>query len=477
MGAVYEARHRGTGRRVALKVISGASLVKSAEVVRRFQREAMASGAIESQYIAQILDTGVDAQTGSPYTVMELLVGEDLSQAIGRVGPLRPDVALRIVAQAGLGLRKAHDSGVVHRDIKPANLFLAKREEGDLVVKLLDFGIAKIRSDQSMADGGLTRTGTMLGSPLYMSPEQARGSKDIDHRTDIWSLGIVLYEALAGTTPNGHIESMGELIIQICATPARHVQELAPWVSPEVAEIVHRALALNPDQRFQSAAEMVNAVRAQLSGGMDLSEAALTPMSVQARAITAPKFTLTPGLGAPAPFAGASTTMGLDNSASYSPPKSRKALVLLSVGLLMAGVGGLGAWRTGLRRQSSEVGLASVEVASVTPAPVPPAASVVPSSVTPAPVPRDVRVVVLPPTASAQVDGTDVPVQGGAVVVTGLPASVHHVRLRSGRADQTFEVAIADDGPVPSKIELLLSRPSAASPTATNPPGGFAIFS
>src|SRR6185369_3132814 len=122
---------------------------------------AMASGAIESQYIAQVLDTGVDPATGSPYTVMEMLVGEDLEQAIRRLGPLPPDLALRIAAQACLGLKKAHEAGVVHRDIKPANLFLARREEGDIVVKLLDFGIAKVRPDSlaSSEGSGLTKTG------------------------------------------------------------------------------------------------------------------------------------------------------------------------------------------------------------------------------------------------------------------------------------------------------------------------------
>src|SRR5258708_38405964 len=107
----------------------------------------------------------------------------------------------------------------------------------------------------------------MLGSPVYMSREQARGKKDLDHRTDIWSLGIVLYEALTGTTPHGHLDTFGELIIQICSLPPRHVQELAPWVPPQVAAIVHKALSLDPNQRFASAADMFDAIRAQLPAG------------------------------------------------------------------------------------------------------------------------------------------------------------------------------------------------------------------
>jgi serine/threonine-protein kinase len=161
MGAVYEARHMGTGRRVAVKVIVGEALAKSADIVARFRREAMASGSIESQHIAQVLDTGVDAQSGSPYMVMEMLVGEDVQQAIRRVGPFAPELALRVVAQACLGLHKAHEAGVVHRDIKPANLYIARRDGGDLVVKLLDFGIAKVTTRPRPTDDQLTRSGVL----------------------------------------------------------------------------------------------------------------------------------------------------------------------------------------------------------------------------------------------------------------------------------------------------------------------------
>src|SRR5271170_6253588 len=269
MGAVYEARHLGTARRVAVKVISSESLSKSAEAVSRFQREAMASGAIESQYIATVLDTGVDPATGSPYMVMELLVGEDIEQTLRRIGPFQPELALRVIGQACLGLQKAHEANVVHRDIKPANIFLTRRDGGEVVAKLLDFGIAKMKTESFTSSEGksLTRTGTMLGSPLYMSPEQALGRKNSDHRTDIWSLGVVLYETLTGKAPHTEAETIGELIVNICHKPAPHVQDFAPWVPPEVAAIVHRALALDPASRFQTAADMFAAIRARLPQG------------------------------------------------------------------------------------------------------------------------------------------------------------------------------------------------------------------
>jgi serine/threonine-protein kinase len=230
MGTVFEARHRGTGRLVAVKLIADGAAAGSADIVRRFQREAMATGAIQSQYIAHALDTGIDPQTGSPYLVMDLLDGEDLQHSIASLGALPPELALRIAAQTCLGLQKAHEAGVVHRDIKPGNLFLAKREGTEIVVKLLDFGIAKVKMESitSAPAGQMTRTGSMLGSPVYMSPEQARGKKTIDHRTDLWSLGVVLYEALAGVTPHAGAETLGDLIFQICGEPPRPIQEPAP---------------------------------------------------------------------------------------------------------------------------------------------------------------------------------------------------------------------------------------------------------
>jgi serine/threonine-protein kinase len=303
MGAVYEGRHLGTGRRVAVKLIIGEA-TKNAEVVRRFQREAMASGAIESQHIAQVLDTGVDAASGRPYLVMELLNGGDLQGSLERLGQLAPDLALRIVAQACLGLQKAHEAQVVHRDIKPANLFLAKREGSEIVVKLLDFGIAKATGSDTLSGSGnhaMTRTGTMLGSPIYMSPEQAMGRKSADHRTDIWSLGVVLYEALCGRTPHGHAETIGELVIRICGEAPSPVQDHAPWVPPEVAAIAHKALALDPAARFQSAAEMYAAVRALLPMGHTLDESMFVALPAQVRAVAAPRWSVASDMRAPSP--------------------------------------------------------------------------------------------------------------------------------------------------------------------------------
>lgn len=267
MGAVYEARNTRTNRRVAIKVIQGQM---DAAHIARFQREASVVGAVDSQHITLVYDTGVDRNTNLPYIAMEMLDGEDVDEMVDRLGPLPVDLALRIAYQACLGLEAAHKIGIVHRDIKGANLFLHKREGGERVVKILDFGIAKSTGTE-VPHAGLTQTGTVLGSPLYMSPEQAKGGH-IDARSDLWSLGITLYEMLCGSQPLVHIQQLGELIIAICTAPVPSLQTRAPHLPPQVVELVHRALQIDPAHRYQSAAEMAQTIRAFLPHGTTVDE-------------------------------------------------------------------------------------------------------------------------------------------------------------------------------------------------------------
>jgi serine/threonine-protein kinase len=267
MGTVYAARHTVTGRQVAVKVIAE-DLAHNAEMVIRFQREARTAGLVDTEHIVQVLDAGRDRSLGLSFMVMDLLHGEDLHTLMRRVGPLSPELALRIVAQACIGLQKAHDASIVHRDIKPGNLFLARRADGEITVKLLDFGIAKIKGD----DMRLTRTGHVLGSPAYLSPEQARGLKSIDHRTDVWSIGAVLYEMLACTTPHAGSRTFGEIIMAICVSPVRPVREFAPWVPSDVAAIVHGCLTIDANQRILSARDLLDALRPHLRHGWQLAD-------------------------------------------------------------------------------------------------------------------------------------------------------------------------------------------------------------
>jgi hypothetical protein len=493
MGSVFEATHTGTGRRVALKLIVTAELAKNPMLVARFQREAKAAGAIETEHIVQVLDTGTDGPSGLPYMVMEFLEGEDVQQLIRRVGPLPPDVALRIVAQACLGLQKAHDAHVVHRDVKSANLFVTKRDGGTRLVKLLDFGIAKVKMEQAQSaeNAGLTRTGSMLGSPLYMSPEQARGQKTIDHRADLWSLGAVLYELLAGRTPFHHIEALGELIIAICADAPPPVQNFAPWAPPEVARIISRAMRIDPAQRYQTAKEMFDDCRAVLSGTA-LDETMMRGVTADERAVVASRHEASVSDGQPArvslqpaPLADANastvlapatpapasalTTAGSGAVAAPAPSPPAKASGLWAgVGVAAALAVGGGAWVAFGRPPPPPAPAATITtvVQVVQPPPEPPPAA--PSAVaTPAPTARTVSLVIRPKDATVEVDGTEVKLlDDGSCELSGPLGTARRVVVKKGKLSKDVSVIITDRGASPPAIEL---EGSGRSPTPLGP--------
>ena len=282
LSTVHEAEELASGRRVAVKVLSAGDGGRDRDLEASFHREAEATKALDTDHIARVFAIDDDAETGQPFMVLEYLLGESLAQTLERLGPLPVDTALRILAQACAGIAVAHAAGVVHRDLKPANLFLAERQANDgggLLVKVLDFGVAKIKMDQAnfTDETSLKRDGRVVGTPRYMSPEQARGNVSLDHRTDLWSLGVVLYQALTGRTPNHDIDALDRIVLALVSTPPRPVQELAAWVPPEVAAIVERALRMDPAERFQSAEEMRAALLALLPDGATLTAAMLTP--------------------------------------------------------------------------------------------------------------------------------------------------------------------------------------------------------
>ncbi len=497
MGAVYEAEHTATGRRVAVKVISSADLTKDPKVVSRFQREARAAGAIDTQHITQVLDAGVDRESGLPFLAMEFMSGEDLMALIKRVGPIAPDIALRIVAQACLGLQKAHDAGVVHRDIKPHNLFLARRDAGEVIVKLLDFGIAKVKMDQEHSTEGaeLTRTGNLLGSPLYMSPEQARGQKDIDLRTDIWSLGAVLYQALTGRTPYHHITALGQLIIAICSEAPPSVQEFAPWVSPEVAAIVHRCLQQDPARRFQTAAQMFEAIRPLIPYGWGIHQDQLVSLQDSVRMQSAPRMPMSvppPGMltgsfgqmaGTAAPAAthqSASTTAALSNSQSQAvqpAAPSSKLPLALGAALLIAAAGGGIFFFTRPPPPPPVAAQPPVQETAAPTAVVTAAPTVAPSAT--APVEEKLvraKVVILPADALAAIlpaDGGEeqkVPLKDGLLEISGQLGSVHKVRVWKATGEVIADVVITEAGALPPKIEVKIGQKLKVSGSSTGEP-------
>jgi len=337
MGKVYACVHRATGRQLALKVVLDPRMAERPEALARFRREARTAGSAATKHVVEIVDAGIDEGRGLPYLAMERMRGEDASELINRVGPLPVETALKIAAQACLGLAKAHAAGVVHRDVKPANLFLDRQDDGEVVVKVVDFGVAKA----SVAEPGghdLTQTGSMLGSPLYMSPEQARGAKAVDARADIWSLGVVLYQLLSGQTPFGHAQALAELLLLICTQPAPPLRKVAPWVPSATAAVVQRSLEMDPARRPQSCDAMREALAVALRswGGDDdlrLTVAdlrALTPGERQVAPSVAPA-PETPGLGEP-------TTAGLAHS-RVEDRNGRPWLGFVAAVVVMAGVG------------------------------------------------------------------------------------------------------------------------------------------
>lgn len=278
MGIVYEARHLATLGRCAVKILR-AEVASDATTVQRFLREARASSAVVSDYVVRVFDADTDPDTACPFLVMEFLEGEDLRKALQRLKVLTPTAAVKIVLQVALGLVRAHAAGVVHRDIKPENLFLTRSESGKVVVKILDFGVAKVRHpevpDRLLAT---TRTDAVLGTPLYMSPEHLRPDVEVGSESDVWALGIVLWELLTGGAPfvANTLPALKSLILE---QDAPSVRSRAPWVETDVADIVSRALARDPAQRYATAAEFRDAL-AKVCNGPELASEELKSVDV-----------------------------------------------------------------------------------------------------------------------------------------------------------------------------------------------------
>lgn len=325
MGSVYEAEQSGSPERVAVKVLHGHLLDPSLEWQHRFRREARAASAIKSDHIVRVLELETDETTGAPYMVTEYLDGEDLQRLLDRTGPIALEGALRIAMQALEGLKEAHAARVVHRDIKPANIFLAKGPGGSIIVKLLDFGIAKIKADPLGLSGNtnLTASGGFLGSPLYMSPEQVQNSRDVDHRSDIWSLGSALYCSLAGRAPHQHATSVGQLLVAICTKSPPPLAEIAPWVPPEVAKVVSLALERRPADRYANAGAMLEAIREFVPRGPALLEDMLT--SKGGSRPSSAKVIIAPAIAQP--IRGDDETIMASPPGSSTPPQDDATLV------------------------------------------------------------------------------------------------------------------------------------------------------
>ncbi len=261
MGYVVAATHEQLGQRVAVKLLAP-ELCENEDSVTRFLREARAAVKIRSEHVARVIDVG-ELTNGSPYMVMEFLSGHDLADVLDLPGePLEIPDAIDYVLQASEAVAEAHSIGLIHRDLKPANLFLTNRADGSPLVKVLDFGISKAINTQDSAlepAPSLTATHSLLGSPAYMSPEQIRRPKSVDARTDIWSLGSILFELLTREAPFT-AESPLALLAAVVSDPLPSIRARRPDVPPELEAVIAKCLEKNPDHRYQSVAELADAL-------------------------------------------------------------------------------------------------------------------------------------------------------------------------------------------------------------------------
>jgi serine/threonine-protein kinase len=296
MGTVWLARDVKLGRRVAIKVLAQ-ELAQMSEAQQRFEREAQALAQLRSTHIVEVYDFGV--QEGLPFIVMELLEGENLGQRLKRIGCLGVEDATVVVYQMCKGLKAAHAAGLIHRDLKPSNIFLARRDDVE-VVKLLDFGVVKAMDTIGQTDA--TVSGMLLGTPQYMSPEQARATREIDHRSDLWSAAVIAFRCLTGQNPFRG-ESVGDVVLKICSDTLPKITDYRPDLPRSLDEFFERAFARAPDERFQGASEMADGfqralaagwatqraqTRATTTSGMNLQSYLATPASGMPSALPTP---------------------------------------------------------------------------------------------------------------------------------------------------------------------------------------------
>jgi serine/threonine protein kinase len=264
MGSIWRAQHLVLAAPVAVKLIDREA-VPDEETLGRFMREAQSAATLRSPHVVQILDYGVDDKL--PFIVMELLDGENLAQRLRRLGRLPSLDTARIVTHIGRAVGRAHEAGIVHRDLKPENVFLIRNEDEE-IAKVLDFGVAKVATSALGGEQGTrTRTGSILGTPYYMSPEQAQGNKAVDARSDLWSLGVIAFECLTGRRPF-YSDGLGDLVLQICIRDIPIPSETGS-VPVGFDAWFARAVARDPEARFQSAKELTDSLR-EVLGARDL---------------------------------------------------------------------------------------------------------------------------------------------------------------------------------------------------------------
>ncbi|HVJ20330.1 MAG TPA: serine/threonine-protein kinase, partial [Polyangiaceae bacterium] len=404
MGVVVAATHLQLDERVALKFLLPET-AQNGEAVARFAREARAAVKIKSEHVARVSDVGT-LETGAPYMVMEYLTGSDLSERLRAQGPLPITEAVELLLQACAALAEAHGLGIVHRDLKPGNLFLTRRANGSPCIKILDFGISKM-GGSGASDLGMTSTSTVMGSPLYMSPEQMTSAKDVDLRTDIWAMGVILYELVSGRVPF-EAESLGQLCGMILTQPPRPLLELRPDVPPGLLQVIERCLVKDRTHRFGSVSELGAALLP--FAPHDAARSYERIAGVESRPSGAVSQTqLVPSNPLVASGVAASTNAAWGQTAA-GKKRSSTVLVAGALGVLVLAAAA-GGWSLLQRAPSAETVAASSEVTAPSVAPASAAAPAPPPAAAPSP----------SSTVSPQVPETAAPTPSAEPVASAAP--------------------------------------------------------
>jgi tRNA A-37 threonylcarbamoyl transferase component Bud32 len=367
MGAVVAAHHVQLETRVAIKFLLP-TMLSNLEAVSRFAREARAAVRITSEHVARVIDVGT-LETGAPYMVMEYLEGGDLAAWLQERGALPLEQAVEFVLQASVAVAEAHSLGIVHRDLKPANLFCIRRPDGQLSIKVLDFGISK-DTGRGLAPGSnpplsVTKTSAVMGSPLYMSPEQMRSAKGVDARSDIWALGVALYELLAGRVPFDG-EAATEVVVKVTTQPPPPLRGFRPDVPAGLEAVVFRCLEKNREARYRDVAELAVAL-AEFAPSRARASIERITNTIQAAGLSVTALAVPPSPRTPEAIGSPGTMVPVGRTAPGIPGlSSRKWFV---VGLTMAAItiAGTGAVLLTGTRVASHPAVSAPSVATLAP--------------------------------------------------------------------------------------------------------------
>jgi eukaryotic-like serine/threonine-protein kinase len=376
MGEVYEARHVVVGRRFALKLLHP-HLAQGSSAVSRFLREARAAGSLENPHIAAVVDFATTTD-GVPFLVMEYLEGISVGQLLANEGALPVPRAVGLLLQLCRGLEAAHRAGIVHRDLKPDNLFVVENHDGTELLKILDFGIAKL-VDEPTAQ--LTHSGAVLGTAFYMAPEQARGEKQIDFRVDIYALGVIAFELLSAQKPHPG-DGYNAILAHILTQPAESLAGLRPGLPAGLVALVEEAMAFAPARRPSSVAIWAESLAA-FSGREVPAKAA--QFDLRLPTVVSPNAETTAGTSSTVAVEQSGNTLqsavgDVSSSTTRSEPRRARYALLLALGL---GLGALGVLRAGTLGSGAVENRASASVSSVV-APSTPPSGVAPPSDAPA---------------------------------------------------------------------------------------------